>query len=88
MQAQNRTGQSQIVICRCGNAFAICRAPECYTDRDWQKDVRRYIKGGCTVETLNTKEAVEKYSLGNCTCNKTKASKEQPKEIEKQLELF
>ena len=43
---------TQIIKCGlCNKAFAACREPECYTDRDWKKDLRQYIKQGYEIAT-------------------------------------
>lgn len=56
----------QITKCPCGKTFAACREPECYTDAEYQKDTRNYIKRGCTVEMVNSGEwSFEKYTCPN-----------------------
>jgi hypothetical protein len=84
-----RTGKCQIIKCHCGNVFAACTEPECFTDKDWQKDVRSYVKGGCTVETVSTAELKEMFGVCNCEHDKTGKKKAtiEPKS-ENQLELF
>ena len=53
----------QIIYCpKCGSGFAGCVEPECYTDNNWIKEMKKYIKQGYKVKT------VEKYSLEKCTC--------------------
>jgi hypothetical protein len=86
-----RTGKAQIVRCHCGNVFAACTEPECYTDIDWQRDVRKYIKGGCTVETVTSEEVKEAFASGSCKCDKTGKKKKEPIAIaiiENQQKLF
>jgi len=55
----------------CGKVFAACQEPYCYTEKDWQKDLRKYVNEGCTVEMT------EKANLETCTCNSEKESKAQ-----------
>ena len=57
--------QIQIIKCKCGKAFAACAAPECYADADWQKDMRKYVGSGCTVEIVNSGE----WDFEDCVCN-------------------
>lgn len=53
----------QVIIYKCcGNVFAACRTPECYTDAEWMKDVRKYAKQGHTVEMA------ESCVFGDCKC--------------------
>jgi len=54
----------QVTKCPCGEIFAACREPECYSDAEYQKDTRNYIKKGCTVEMVES----GKWEWGNCTC--------------------
>lgn len=49
----------------CGEIFAACTEPECYQDADWQKEMRKYIKQGHTVETIDRND----FRFGNCKCN-------------------
>jgi len=48
----------------CGAVFAGCCEPECYTDSDWLKDLKKYVKEGCTVETVEKGH----FSWGKCEC--------------------
>lgn len=52
----------------CGKVFAAAREPHCYTDKDWQKDLRKYVADGCKVEI------VDNFEFGKCECK----PKEQP----------
>lgn len=63
----------QIVKCSHGKIFAACIAPECYTDSNWLKELKKYIKGGCTVEMTESKD----WRFEKCECDKRKKSKEQ-----------
>ena len=56
---------AQVIFCKCGSSFAACLEPMCYTERDWQKDLRKYVNDGCTVKMLYTKE----FTFEECTCN-------------------
>ena len=53
----------QIIKCPCGEKFAACRVPECYEDAEWQRNMRAYVKKGCTVEVAD-----KLNNFGNCTC--------------------
>jgi len=63
-------GKAQIIKCKCGNAFAACMEPECYLDKTWANDLRKYVKNGCSVEIIDTSE--NKIILKKCECNKPK----------------
>jgi len=56
--------KTQIVICKCGQTIAACKQPHCYTDNDWLKDLRNFIKQGCKVDLIET----ERVNLQNCKC--------------------
>jgi hypothetical protein len=62
-------GKIQIIKCRCGKIFAACVESECYTDKDWTKELRKYVNGGCTVEMIDSKEFI---GFEKCDCNKQK----------------
>jgi hypothetical protein len=70
---------AMVIICKCGSAFAACITPECYTDKDWQKDLRKYVKEGCTVEMRHSGD----FNFERCKCNE-----KQEAEIKNQLSLF
>lgn len=36
----------------CGKIFAACREPECYTDKDWHRNLRKDVKDGHKVEMI------------------------------------
>ena len=57
----------------CGGVFAACVEPHCYTDKEWVRELRKYVNEGCTVDLINRGELV----WGECKCEK-----------EKQPELF
>jgi len=56
--------QCQVIKCKCGKVFAMCRVPECYQDSDWMKDVRKYVKKGCIIEVGESKD----YNFEKCIC--------------------
>lgn len=58
--------QVQIIKCKCGRVFAMCVIPEAYQDAEWMRELRKYVKKGCTVEVGFSKD----YSLENCICKK------------------
>ena len=58
----------QIIKCKCGEIFAGCLVPYCYEDADWQKDLRKYVKQGCTVDILHASE----FKFSKCTCKEIK----------------
>lgn len=55
----------QTVRCKCGCVFAACIEPECYMDKQWMKDLRRYVKKGNTVKVVPKDE----FEFGKCTCD-------------------
>ena len=70
----------QIIRCKCGNVFAASREPECYSSADWQKNMRDYIKQGCTVEMVEEST----WQFQKCVCDKVNNTKA----TTNQLELF
>lgn len=60
--------KAQVVICKCGSKFAACVEPNCYTQKEWLKDLRKYVQEGCTVEMI---EATE-FKFERCKCEKEK----------------
>jgi hypothetical protein len=48
----------------CGKPFAVCWEPECYTDKDWLKGLKKYVNIGHKVETVKP----EGITLEKCTC--------------------
>ncbi len=64
-------GKAQVIKCKCGKVFAACREPECYTEKDWMKDMRKYVIDGCTVDMVNTNE----FQFENCVCDKSASVK-------------
>jgi hypothetical protein len=58
----------------CGSVFAACVEPDCYTDKDWLKNLKGYVNRGDKVEMI------ENGTLqfgGKCKCNEV-AKIEQP----------
>lgn len=62
----------QVIKCRHGKIFAACTTPEYFEDVDWQREMRKYVKGGCTVEMAESGT----WSFEKCECSKTKKSEE------------
>lgn len=60
----------------CGSVFAACVEPDCYTDKYWLKNLKKYVNRGDKVEM------VENGTLqwgGKCKCNEVEVTKiEQP----------
>lgn len=68
----------QLIRCKCGKVFAAAAEPHCYSDAEWQKEMRKYIKRGCTVEMSNNND----WKFEQCVCETI------PKKDPRQLELF
>lgn len=64
--------RAQVIICKCGAKFAACREPECYTDKEWLRDLSKYVKNGCSVDMIGIKE----FELESCRCAEIKKKKE------------
>jgi hypothetical protein len=62
--------RAQVIYCTCGALFAACLEPECYTDKEWLKDLSKYVKKGCTVDMINTENVG--INWGECTCKENK----------------
>lgn len=60
--------KAQIIKCKCGSIIAGCAEPYCYEDSDWQKDMRKLVKKGCTVELVE----VSDFKLERCKCKESK----------------
>jgi len=65
--------KAQCITCKCGKTFAACVEPYCYTEKEWQKDLRKYVLEGCTVDM---REA-EAFVFEKCIC-KSEKQKEDP----------
>jgi hypothetical protein len=61
----------QTISCPCGKVFAACVEPFCYEDAEWQSEMRKYIKRGCTVGLI---ENGHSNPLQKCTCSGMKPS--------------
>ncbi len=58
----------QIIKCKCGKTFAACIEPECYTEAEWMRDLRKYVKGGCSVSLV---ASGKDFQFEKCECKKT-----------------
>lgn len=63
--------QVQVIRCKCGSTFAASILPYCFTSVEWQRDMRKYVKQGCSVEIMD----VEVFQLEWCKCPKKKQNK-------------
>ena len=50
----------------CGKIFAACCEPECYTDSDWLKRLKQYVKRGDKVEMIPSGQGLQ---FGKCECS-------------------
>ena len=50
----------------CGKVFAACREPECYTSKDWQRNLRKDVNEGHKVEMM----PIEILQFGKRECDK------------------
>jgi len=50
----------------CGKIFAACCEPECYTDSDWLKSLKQYVKRGDKVEMMPSGQG---FQFGKCECS-------------------
>lgn len=50
----------------CGSVFAACIEPDCYTDKDWLKNLKKYVNRGDKVEMVEN--GTFKFG-GKCNCN-------------------
>lgn len=62
----------------CGVIFAACIEPECYTDREWLTNLKKYVQRGDTVDLVEMGKGL--LTVEKCTCK--------TKEIKEQLPLF
>jgi hypothetical protein len=49
----------------CQRTFAACAEPECYTDKDWLKNLKEYVNRGDTVEMVESGLGLR---LEKCQC--------------------
>lgn len=54
----------QAIRCYCGNIFSGCKEPECYTEKEYLKDLKNYVKDGYKIEMLEQ----EDFKFEKCTC--------------------
>lgn len=52
----------------CGAIFAACLEPHCYTDKEWLKELKKYVNRGDKVEVIKK----EDFKFGGCECDKIK----------------
>lgn len=52
----------------CKKVFAACCEPECYIDKDWLKNLKKYVLRGDLVEISETGD----FKFGKCECIKSK----------------
>lgn len=58
----------QIIKYKCCEVpFAACCEPDCYTDSDWLKSLKKYVNRGDKVEMVESGT----WKLGKCKCNET-----------------
>lgn len=68
-------GKVQIIKYKCCNKiFAACRLPECYEDKDWLRNLRKYALRGDIIEIVESKD----MHFGKCECVKNKSQTNQP----------
>lgn len=61
-------GKVQVIKYKCcGKTFAACCEPDCYTDKDWLTELKKYISRGDIVEMIDDSSEVQ---FGRCECNK------------------
>ena len=54
----------QVIKCKCGRIFASCQEPECWTDEEWQQDVRENVIKGNSIEMVKQGE----WKFESCVC--------------------
>jgi hypothetical protein len=57
----------QVIVCNCGKVFAGCVEPWCYTEKNWTKELAKYVKEGKTVEMRDAGS----FKMESCTCFKS-----------------
>lgn len=48
----------------CGTVFAACCEPDCYTDSEWLKNLKKYVNRGDKVEMIERGT----LKFGKCEC--------------------
>lgn len=56
----------------CDKIFAACVEPDCYTDLDWVKELKKYVIQGKKVDLIEQGQGLQ---FGKCDCKE----KQQPK---------
>jgi hypothetical protein len=69
---EQESKKAQAIRCKCGSIFAAAVEPYCYSDSDWQKHMRKYVKDGCSVELINAND----FKFEKCKCKELKQQKE------------
>ncbi len=57
----------------CGAVFAACCEPECYTDSEWTRNLKKYVERGDKVEMIENGT----LKFGKCECSKDKLNHKQ-----------
>jgi len=57
----------------CDKIFAACHEPHCYTDTDWLKNLKQYVRRGDKVEMIHGGNGLQ---MGQCECNELVKSKD------------
>ena len=69
----------------CKKTFAACMEPECYTDKDWLKSLKKYVNRGDEVDLVERGD----FKFEKCECKKFTAAIENSIPIPaNQLSLF
>jgi len=67
----------------CGKVFAACCEPDCYTDKDWLKSLKKYVERGDNIEMVENGT----WKFEKCECEKEE-EKEEEKTVLQQPNLF
>jgi len=60
----------QAITCKCAAVFAVARVPFCYEDAEWQRDMRKHVKQGCTVDLIDSDDF---NGFQDCVCKELEA---------------
>lgn len=63
----------------CGKIFAASREPECYTEKEWLKDLKKYVERGDKVEMIHSGQGLQ---FNRCQCQKDNKNNEPKKVIQ------
>jgi hypothetical protein len=55
----------QVIKCKCGSIFAASKVPECYQDKEWLKNLRKYSLDSCNVEIIENDKSIQ---FEKCEC--------------------